>query len=65
MNLNFGTMRPGFQPRILPCLSAAISVALLRTEKKKQGGGERNKERRRKWKRDRSILGTNSARTIL
>lgn len=38
-NLNFGTMRPGFQPRILPCLSAAISVALLRTEKKKRGGG--------------------------
>lgn len=30
-------MCQGFQPRILPCLSAVISVALLRTEKKKRG----------------------------
>lgn len=64
-NLNLGTMCQGFQPRILPCLSAAISVALLRTEKKKQGGRERNEERRRKWKRNRSILGINSAQTII
>lgn len=48
-NLNFDTVCQGFQPRILPCLSASISVALLQIKKQKQGGKERRKEGRREF----------------
>lgn len=54
-NLNFGTMRPGFQPRILPCFSAAISVALLRTEEKKQGGRKGEKQGKEEEVEERQI----------